>query len=269
MPESPEVQVLAEALAERLTGRIVTAVELDEFRALKTRNRPLDELLGAQVSAIRRFGKHLDVETDRAHLVISFGRAGWAVLSEEVPPPDAAPIARMLFEPEAGVTVFDAGSWLSLGLSVVDRPEEVGAIAKLGPDPLDPAFSAHEFDALFRRRKQLRALLQEQESLAGIGGAYSDEILHLARLDPLRHAAELSAHEREALFAATIETMREAVRARRGTSPGALKKAKAAAMRVHGRAGLPCPVCGDTVRDLPGTKGGGQYCPTCQNSDVP
>lgn len=267
MPESPEVQALAEILEERIVSRTITAVELEEFRALKTRARPLDELVGAAVTGVRRFGKHVDLATARGHLVISFGRAGWALLDEET---DAPVLARVTFDDGETLTVTDAGSWLSLGLSVVDDPLQVSSIAKLGPDPLDPAYTREQFDeALGHRRKQLRALLQEQESLAGIGGAYSDEILYAAKLSPVVHAADLTDEERARLFTAVVETLRQAVTARRGIPLSQQKAAKVAAMRVHGRTGEPCPDGEGTVLDVPGSKGSAQYCPACQTNGVP
>lgn len=267
MPESPEVQALAEFLAEHAVSRRIETVDLDEFRALKTRDRPLAELDGATITGIRRFGKHLDLQTDAAHLVISFGRAGWARWDGEAAPDDAPVIARI---PLSGaphgalLELTDAGDWLSLGLSVVDDPLEVAALAKLGPDPLDEAFDRAALDrAVTGRRKQLKALLQEQETLAGIGNAYSDEILHAAKLSPLGHGSALDADERERLFLAVTTTLRDAVAARRGIPPHRLKEAKVAAMRVHGRAGEACPVCGDTILDHDAAASW-QYCPTCE-----
>jgi formamidopyrimidine-DNA glycosylase len=267
MPESPEVQALAEFLDQHLGAQRIVGVDLEEFRALKTRARPLDELIGATVSGVRRFGKHLEIVTDGAGLVISFGRAGWALLDEQM---DAPVLARVEFDSGSSLAVTDAGSFLSLGLSVVDDVRDVASIAKLGPDPLDPAYSRAQFDsALGSRRKQIRALLQEQESIAGIGGAYSDEILHVAKLSPVVHAAALTDDDRDRLFAGVTGVLRDAVTARRGTPPSGLKAAKVGAMRVHGRIGEPCPVCGGTVQDVPGSKGAAQYCPTCQTGGVP
>ncbi|GEP46769.1 Fpg/Nei family DNA glycosylase [Microbacterium saccharophilum] len=263
MPESPEVQALAEFLAEHAVSRRIETVDLDEFRALKTRDRPLTELSGATITGVRRFGKHLDLQTDAAHLVISFGRAGWARWDGEAAPDEAPVIARLPLD-GALLELTDAGDWLSLGLSVVDDPLSVPALAKLGPDPLDPAFGQADLDrAVSGRRKQLKALLQEQETLAGIGNAYSDEILHAAKLSPLGHGSALDEGERERLFGAVTTTLRDAAAARRGVPPHRLKEAKVAAMRVHGRGGQTCPVCGDTILDHDAAASW-QYCPTCE-----
>ncbi|WP_396643764.1 DNA-formamidopyrimidine glycosylase family protein [Microbacterium sp.] len=269
MPEAPEVEALTLYLRERLTGHVVRAVELSEFRALKTRPRPLDELVGRSVSGIERYGKHIDVDLGGTHLGIGFGRAGWATWIDEPAasdPPEngAAEIARVSFD-DGVLGITDAGDWLSVQLHVVDDPRDVPAVAKLGPDAADPAFSRDDLArALGKRRKQLKALLQEQESLAGIGNAYSDEILYVARLSPVAHAAALTEDEVTRLHEALRAVLDEAVTARRGVPIAEQKAAKVAAMRVHGRAGEPCPEGGGVVEDIPGTKGGGQYCPSCQ-----
>lgn len=264
MPESPEVQALAEFLDEHMVSRRIQTIELDEFRALKTRRRPLAELDGATVTGIRREGKHLDVQTDRAHLVVSFGRAGWARWNGDAAPGDAPVIVRMPLD-GALLELTDAGSWLSIGLFVVDDPGEVPAIAALGPDPAAPDFTREQMEAaLTGRRKQLKALLQEQETFAGIGNAYSDEILHAARLAPTVHAAALDEAERDRLFAALTGVLNAAIAARRGVPPHALKSAKVDAMRVHGRGRQACAVCHDTIVDRTSSSTTSQHCPTCQ-----
>ncbi|MBM3716180.1 MAG: Fpg/Nei family DNA glycosylase [Actinobacteria bacterium] len=277
MPEAPEVEALALFLRERLRGHAVVSVELAEFRALKTRSRPLDELVGRTVTALTRHGKHIDVDLGGTHLGIGFGRAGWATWSDdgEVEAPvtadgrTAAVIARIAFD-HGTLGITDAGEWLSVQLHVVDAPEDVPSVAKLGPDAASPSFSREALaHALGRRRKQLKALLQEQESLAGIGNAYSDEILYAARLSPVAHAASLTEDDITRLHAALHDVMGAAVLARRGVPIAEQKAAKVASMQVHGRTGEPCPDGDGTILDIPGTKGGGQYCPGCQTGGVP
>jgi formamidopyrimidine-DNA glycosylase len=277
MPESPEVQALAEFLAERAAGRSIVDADVLEFRTVKTRTTPPSALVGRTIARAERHGKHVALALDDGRfLVISLGRHGWvrwvpaSTESADVAPaalPDDAPPALAVFHLDDGaaVEVTDAGTWVSLGLSVVGSPGEVAAIAKLGPDPADPAFSRDDFDrALGGRRKQVKAILQEQESLAGIGNAYSDEILHTAQVSPVTHAAALDDDARTRLFEATIGVIRSAIEAQRGVPIDELKAAKVASMRVHGRAGATCPVCGDTVRDFAFASTTAQYCPTCQ-----
>ncbi|HKP08965.1 MAG TPA: DNA-formamidopyrimidine glycosylase family protein [Microbacterium sp.] len=278
MPESPEVEALARFLADEASGREIRDVDVLEFRTVKTRAAPPASVTGRTITGARRHGKHLELTLDEASLVVSLGRHGWMRWLDATPGADPvepaadAPPALAAFElsGDRGLEVTDAGSWVSLGLFVVGDAGEVPAIAKLGPDPADPDFSRDQFDAaLGGRRKQIKAILQEQESLAGIGNAYSDEILHLAKVSPVTHAASLDEGAADRLFAATLTTVREAIDARIGVPIDLLKARKVAAMRVHGRTGEACPVCGDTVRDLTFSGTSAQYCPTCQNGGVP
>jgi formamidopyrimidine-DNA glycosylase len=110
----------------------------------------------------------------------------------------------------------------------------------------------------------VKGLLRDQSVLAGVGNAYSDEVLHAARLSPFAIAGRLSQAEVERLWTAMRTVLAEAVTAASGKPAKELKDAKRAGMRVHGRAGLPCPVCGDTVREVSFADSALQYCPTCQ-----
>lgn len=279
MPESPEVQALADDLSVRLAGREIRGVDVLEFRVTKTRARPLESLIGCRVSGVQRRGKLLDVSLDGAgQLVVSLGRHGWARYGADAASvTDAASVAEgdaveappalvsLDFDDGTTLELTDAGDWISLGCWVVDDPDEVPAVAKLGPDPADPGFSRADFDgAVVGRRKQLKAVLQEQESIAGIGNAYSDEILHRAKLSPVVHSAALTELELDRLFEATVGVIVEAVDARRGVAIDELKAAKVASMRVHGRTGEDCPVCGDTIRDFSFASTTAQYSPNCQ-----
>lgn len=274
MPESPEVEALSEELADRLSGRAVTGVDVVEFRVTKTRARPPSDLVGQRATGATRHGKLVDLDFGASgHLVVSLGRHGWARWGGAGDPADGAepngdvPATLVAFEFDDGRTLefTDAGNWVSLGCWLVDDPTEVPAVAKLGPDPADPAFTRADFDAAVAgRRKQVKAVLQDQESLAGIGNAYSDEILFAARLSPIGHAAALTPDELDRLFEATVGVISGAIEAQRGLPLAGLKEAKVAAMRVHGRAGEPCPVCGDTIRDFSFASTTAQYCPTDQ-----
>ncbi|MEJ3404672.1 DNA-formamidopyrimidine glycosylase family protein [Rathayibacter sp. YIM 133350] len=279
MPESPEVQALAEELGARLSGRALSAVDVIEFRILKSRARQPSSLIGARVSAVARHGKLVDLVFESSeHLVVSLGRHGWArwagaevAEAEPSTEPSTAPgeapvaLASLEFDDGSVLELTDAGSWVSLGCWVVDDASDVPAVAKLGPDPADPAFDRAQFDAAFvGRRKQLKAVLQDQESLAGIGNAYSDEILFAAKLSPVVHASALSSDELDRLFQATVGVITGAIQAQRGVLIARLKQAKVDAMQVHGRAGEACPVCGDTIRDFSFASTTAQYCPTDQ-----
>jgi formamidopyrimidine-DNA glycosylase len=223
----------------------------------------------------------VDLVLGAEHLVVSLGRHGWArwrdgedavydaavAGAEDADAATAPALVSVEFDDDRAIEFTDAGGWVSLGFWVVDDPTEVPAVAKLGPDPADPKFARADFDrAVVGRRKQIKAVLQEQESLAGIGNAYSDEILHTAKISPIAHAAALTESELDRLFEATVGTIRSAIAARRGIPIDELKAAKVAAMQVHGRAGETCPVCGDTIRDFSFASTTAQYCPTCQTN---
>jgi len=271
MPESPEVQALIGFLDERVVGRSIAAFDVAEFRIVKTRARPPESLIGSRIESIARFGKHVGVETSHGWLMIGFGRNGWMRWQNaDDPPPDqpVPEVARAALDDGGTILLVDMGDFLGVTVSVVDSPSEVAAVAALGSDPLSPDFTRDALErALGSRRKQIKALLQEQSSLAGIGNAYSDEILHRARLPLAVHAAKLDENARERLFAAIIDVMRSAVEARVGLPPDRLKEAKVASMLVHGRAGEPCPVCGTTIVDHVFAGASAQSCPGCQREN--
>ncbi|TAM68409.1 MAG: Fpg/Nei family DNA glycosylase [Microbacteriaceae bacterium] len=279
MPESPEVQALVEFAAMSAVGRVIREFEIVDFSCYKSRGAPPDILTGARLGAVRRHGKYVDVEVaagdgeHRSHLIVGFGRHGWLVWDDGASsgaewtsrPELPYAVGRVGFDDGTGFDVIDGVQFRSVGMWVVDDPSDVPAIARLGPDPLDPDFTREQFDRpIVGRRKQLKAVLQEQESFAGIGNAYSDEILFRARLSPVIHAAALSPDHRDWLYETMIRELREAVDARRGIRIDRLKAVKVAAMAVHGRAGQPCPGCGGRIRDFTFSGTTAQYCPSCQ-----
>ncbi|GAA2901472.1 DNA-formamidopyrimidine glycosylase family protein [Microbacterium esteraromaticum] len=268
MPESPEVQALVEFLDERIIGRVIAAVDIAEFRVVKTRARPPESLIGATISGLRRFGKHVGVETTSGWLMIGLGRNGWIRWQGVGDSPADEPVPEVIrigLDDGASMQIVDAGDFLGVTASVVDAPADVSGIAALGPDPLSADFIRDDLErALGSRRKQIKALLQEQSSLAGIGNAYSDEILHRARLPLATHAVALDADARARLFDAIRDVMRGAADDRRGLAPDVLKQAKVEAMVVHGRAGEPCPVCGTRIVDQTFAGASAQSCPHCQ-----
>ncbi len=277
MPESPEVQAFVDFLYEHAEGSDIRSVEIVDYRALKTREPSPEALAGLRVSTVLRSGKYVDIDAGQWHLVISFGRHGWAVWrgphatadrqTAPAGPDEPAIVARIRFANGSGFDLTDAGQFRSAALYIVSEPTDVPGIAKLGQDPADPTFTRGDFErALDGRRKQIKALLQEQESFAGIGNAYSDEILHVARISPIVHAVDLDQDARDRLFAATRDVILGAIQDRRGIPLDRLKAEKVAAMRVHGRTGQRCPVCGGTIQDIGRDAATGQYCPACQKA---
>jgi formamidopyrimidine-DNA glycosylase len=207
--------------------------------------------------------------------VTHLSRAGWLHWRETLPPvppkPGKGPIAlRVHLDTGGGFDLTEAGTQKRLAVYVVRDPMEVPGIARLGPDPLSDDVTLEYFTALLAgTRAQLKGVLRDQTILAGIGNAYSDEILHVAKLSPFRPAANLSEAEVKVLYDAMRETLGEAVGRARGLSAAELKGEKKQGMRVHGRSGQPCPECGDTVRSVSFADSTLDYCPTCQTGGKP
>lgn len=271
MPEMPEVQGLVDFLAARATGLEITKATMTSFSALKTYDPPIDAQKGTTVTAARRHGKFADLETDAGtHLVFHLAKAGWLRWYEHLPAtvirPGKTPIAlRVGFGDGSGFDLTEAGTKKSLAVYVVRDPAEVPGVARLGPDPLDDAFTLEVFAGLLAgRRTQIKGVLRDQSIIAGVGNAYSDEILHAAKMSPYALAANLDDADVARLYDAMRATLTDAVTQASGKPPADLKDAKRRGMAVHGRRGEACPVCGDEVRSVFFADNSLEYCPTCQ-----
>jgi len=275
VPELPEVQALVDFLAERTSGLAIADVELASFSVLKTFDPPSSALAGGPVDKVSRHGKFLDMDIDGIHLIFHLARAGWLRWSDELPRtvvrPGKSPIAlRVRLSDGSGFDLTEAGTKKSLAAYIVRDPREVPGVARLGPDPMAADFSLETFAGMLEgRRTQIKGLLRDQEFLAGVGNAYSDEILHVARLSPFAIASSLKSEEVQRLYAALRDTLSGAVVAASGKPAKELKDAKREGMRVHGRTGQVCPVCGDTVREVSFADSSLQYCATCQTGGKP
>jgi formamidopyrimidine-DNA glycosylase len=300
VPELPEVEALASFLRERAVGRAIVRTDIASFSAVKTFDPPLTVLTGAVIDGASRYGKFLSVDVSGGpagsedgrvpsnaggaaggvaaggglHLITHLSRAGWLHWRDALPPappkPGRGPIALRVhlsaeFEsgPSAGWDLTEAGTQKRLAIYLVRDPQEVPGIARLGPDAL--ALSDGQLADLFTgHRAQLKRALTDQTLIAGIGNAYSDEILHSARLSPFKMASSLTAEEVERLHAALVSVLTDAVTRSVGQQAATLKGEKRSGMRVHARGGLPCPVCGDTIGSVSFADRSFQYCPTCQ-----
>lgn len=276
MPEMPEVQGLVDFLGERAVGHAITRTSVGEIAALKTYDPPNTALHGATITATARYGKFVDIACgDDLHLVFHLAKAGWLRWYDTLPTtlikPGRSPIAlRIALDDGSGFDLTEAGTKKSLAVYVVRDPQEVPGIARLGPDPLDPSFTRDVFASLLEgRRMQIKGLLRDQGVIAGIGNAYSDEILHVAKMSPYAPSGNLDDEAIDRLYTAMQETLREAVRVASGKPPADLKDAKRAGFRVHARRGEACPVCGDTVRSVFFADRSLEYCPTCQTGGKP
>ena len=280
MPELPEVTALAEYLREHALYRPVARVDVASMSAVKTFDPPVQQLVGRVVTGAARYGKFLSVEfqdrpDDGLHLITHLSRAGWLRWHDTAgttpPKPGRGPLELRVHLDEVGGPGFDlteAGTQKRLAVYLVRDPQDVPGIARLGPDALD--VTRDEFAALLAGRgERLKTLLVEQTVLAGVGNAYSDEILHTAKLSPYATAGRLTAEQVDALYAALRSVLTDAVERSVGQKAAELKGEKRSGLRVHARTGLPCPVCGDTVREVSFANKSFQYCPGCQTGGKP
>jgi len=274
MPELPEVEALASFLRDRATGRAVIRADVAAISAVKTFDPPLSAVSGAIVAGASRYGKFLSLDFDGMHLITHLARGGWLQWRDTLPPappkPGRSPLAlRLHLAPEfpdgpvSGFDLTEMGTQKRLAVYLVRNPQEVPGIARLGPDAL--TLSRTDLaTVLGSQRAQIKGALTDQTVIAGIGNAYSDEILHVARLSPFKIAAKLSEDELTRLSDAITTVLGAAVERSVGQKAATLKGEKRSGLRVHARAGLPCPVCGDTVHSVSFADRSFQYCPTCQ-----
>jgi formamidopyrimidine-DNA glycosylase len=278
VPELPEVEALAGFLRERAAGRAVLRTDVASFSAVKTFDPPLSALNGRVVSGASRYGKFLSLDVgdgpDRLHLITHLSRAGWLQWREQLSPappkPGRGPLAfRLHLAPEfdsgptAGFDLTEAGTQKRLAIYLVTDPQQVPGIAALGPDAL--SLSRDQLaELLADERAQLKRAITHQSLIAGIGNAYSDEILHTARLSPFKLAVKLTDDEITRLHEAIGSVLTAAVERSAGQKAATLKGEKRSGLQVHARGGLPCPVCGDTIGTVSFADRSFQYCPTCQ-----
>ncbi|MEU0144683.1 DNA-formamidopyrimidine glycosylase family protein [Streptomyces sp. NPDC006288] len=275
MPELPEVEALRDFLGDHLVGREIARVLPLAISVLKTYDPPLTALEGATVTSVGRHGKFLDITAGPLHLLIHLARAGWLQWKDAFPAtpprPGKGPLAlRTVLTGGDGFDLTEMGTTKRLAVHLVHDPADVPGVARLGPDPLADSFDRDAFARLLDgERRQVKGALRDQSLIAGIGNAYSDEILHVAKMSPFRLTTSLGDDDITRLHDATRTTLQEAVERSRGVAAGRLKAEKKSSMRVHGRTGLPCPVCGDTVLEVSFADSSLQYCPTCQTGGKP
>ena len=275
MPELPEVEALAAFLRERAVGRVVARVDVTSIQVLKTYDPPVTALAGLQVTGAVRRGKFLDLDVDGLHLVVHLARAGWLQWRDALPPapprPGKGPMAlRVHLDDGSGFDLTEQGTQKRLAVYVVTDPSQVPGIARLGIDPLDPAFTPEVLAGLLAGvRGQVKGVLTDQSVLAGVGNAYSDEVLWEMRMSPFKPATSLTEADVERLYTVLVDTLRSAVGRAEGLAAKALKAEKKSGLSVHARTGLPCPRCGDTIREVSFATKSLQYCPTCQTGGKP
>ncbi|MEV4234630.1 DNA-formamidopyrimidine glycosylase family protein [Nocardia sp. NPDC049737] len=273
MPELPEVEALAQFLREHAVGAVVGRVDVAALSAVKTFDPPVTALSGRDVTGAGRWGKFLGMECDGLWLITHLSRGGWLRWIDEpsqTPPKPGgkSPLALRVhfFTPEGMTPAFDlteAGTKKRLAAYIVDDPKLVPGIGRLGPDALE--VTEEQFaEILHGASQRVKTAIVDQSLLAGIGNAYSDEILHTARISPFANTKTMSAETISVLYDAMRSVLADAVQRSVGQDAARLKGEKRSGMRVHARTGLPCPVCGDTVREVSYAERSFQYCPTCQ-----
>ncbi len=270
------MQALVDVLRERAVGQVVARIDVAAISVLKTYDPPVTALGGMTVTGVTRHGKFLDVDCDGLHLVMHLARGGWLRWRDELPKvpakPGKSPLAlRVHFADGSGFDLTEQGTQKRLAVYLVRDPADVPGVARLGIDPLSEEFTPERLGELLAAagRAQIKGVLRDQSIIAGIGNAYSDEVLHVARVSPYKPSSSFGPGDVADLHKAIIDTLQDAVTRSAGLAAGDLKAEKKAGLRVHGRAGQPCPVCGDTIREVSFADSSLQYCPTCQTGGKP
>jgi formamidopyrimidine-DNA glycosylase len=269
------VQALASDLSTRLADRAVARLDIVAFAALKTFDPPVSAINGLFVSGVSRHGKFLDIGVDDLHVIVHLARGGWIRWKDELPALPARPgkgplAARLVLDDDSGLDFTEAGTKKALSIYVVRDPMDVPGVARLGPDPLSPDFTVESLATILSSagRSQIKGVLRDQSVIAGIGNAYSDEILHVAKMSPFKPAS-MTEDEVQALYDAIHETLSDAISRSDGLAASELKKEKKSGLRVHARTGEKCPDCGDVVREVSFADSSLQYCATCQTGGKP
>ena len=274
MPELPEVEALADHLRRHAVGLTIGRIDVSALSVLKTFDPPINLVHGQIITGANRWGKYLGMQVGDLHLITHLSRAGWLRWSDKLAAaplkPGKGPIALRvhLEDPGApsaapGFDLTEAGTQKRLAVWLVDDPAKVPGIAALGPDALE--LSAEDLAGVLSGQSgRIKTVITDQKVIAGIGNAYSDEILHVAKLSPFATAGKLTDAQSAALHDAMISVLTDAVERSVGQQAATLKGEKRSGLRVHARTGLPCPVCGDTVREVSFADKSLQYCPTCQ-----
>lgn len=281
MPELPEVEALARYLGEELAGRTIERADLATFSALKTFDPPLEALRGRSVATTERRGKWVLLsfgnDPQPLWLCIHLARGGWVRWKPDAAPPPGRPkggksglALRLVLDGGGLVDITEAGTEKRLAVHVARDPVDVERIAELGVDPLSDDFTVDALSALLAAHSgQLKKVITDQGLIGGVGNAYSDEALHVAKLSPFKTSSKLSADEVARLHDAIVQVLRTATERAVGLGASELKGEKKLGLRVHGRAGEACPECGDTIREVSFATSSLQYCPTCQTGGKP
>ncbi len=266
MPELPDILAYLAALEPRVAGRIFEGVRLGSPFLLRSVSPPLSEAAGRRVERVSRLGKRVVFELEGGlrlvlHLMVA-GRLHWRPRGAKVGGRGA--LAAFDFE-DGSLVLTEAGTKRRASLHLVRR-NGISALDRGGLEVLDSDLAAFR-GALGRENHTVKRALTDPRLFSGIGNAYSDEILHRARLSPARLTSRLTGEESERLWRATRETLGQWSERLIGEAKKAFPEKVTAfrdGMAVHGRYGKPCPVCGTPIQRIVYAENESNYCPTCQ-----
>ena len=266
MPELPDIELYLHALRPRLLGQTVAGIRIAAPFLVRTTEPPVDAVVGRRITGLRRVGKRIAIDADGVvmvvHLMIA-GRLRW--LPPGSPIPRRVGLAALDVAPGT-LVLTEAGTTRRASLHMARGAAGVAALDPGGLEPLDADLAAFTRQ-MAAERHTLKRALTDPSLFSGIGNAYSDEILHRARLSPLRLSDALSATDLERLYDATRATLtewRDALIAETGEAFPERVTAFRPGMRVHGRFGQPCPACGTPVQRIRYAANEANYCPSCQ-----
>jgi formamidopyrimidine-DNA glycosylase len=261
MPELPEVQALAERLTGAVGGSPFAVADVLQFSSLKTVTPRAPELVGRILDRVGRRGKYLAFELGGPRILVHLSQGGR--VDVEDPPKSTKPrgaVVRLRFEDRPSVLVKEFGRERKAGWWVLAEGDD-GPLAKLGPEPDDPAFERLVLEGQDGRR--VHTILRDQRTVAGIGRGYSDDVLHRAKLSPYAVLGQLDTEQRRELLDAIRTVLADALEAERRRT-GGLPTKIGDHFTVHNRYGTPCPVCGDDLRRVSYESHEVAYCPRCQ-----
>jgi len=269
MPEIPELVVMVEALRALVADREIAQARPIRAGILKTVEPELSTLAGQSFCAFDRRGKHLILSVrDDLHLVIHLMRAGRLVLCKSNTKVTKASGFVVTFCDGEDLRLIENGHVKRAKVHLVFDPREVDWIASAGPEPLSDAFTLEYLqDAFAGRRQQLKKVLTDQRTIAGIGSAYSDEVCFAAKLSPIRYVSTLDAEEVARLYEAIRSILPEAIEEIRAQSNGRLLAGHSRDfLRIYKRTGKACPDCGTPIAEIRYAEKKTYYCPSCQSA---
>ena len=263
MPEAPQMQALGERIEVWLAGATFEGYDPLGFTGLKTYDPPPDALVGSQLEHVDRRAKYVSLWFDNGlRIVFHLSQAGR--LDFEEPPKKTKPkgsVARWRFSGDRAVLLREHGTERKAGWWVL-APGDDGPLDGLGPEATSPEFAAWVRESTDGRR--IHTVLRDQRTVAGVGRGYADDILHRAKLSPYASLKSLTAEQRETLLTALHEVLAEGLERERARAGGLSQNKLGEHFTVHGKAGLPCPVCGDELKRVSYESHEVVYCPTCQ-----